>query len=83
MKNYHLNYSTPQTSNQFESKSLDSMLEIDKKMHKSPQFLKDRMLTIEEFYRQSPENIHTGRSSRLSRNLIKIFFQVFLTELTF
>ena len=41
-----------------------------KKMQKSPQLLKERMLTIEEFYRQTPENVNPGRSSRLLRNFI-------------
>jgi hypothetical protein len=69
-KNYDNSHSTPQISTQFESKSLDSMLDIGKKMQKSPQLLKERMLTIEEFYRQTPENVNPGRSSRLSRNFI-------------
>jgi hypothetical protein len=46
------------------------MLDIGKKMQKSPQLLKERMLTIEEFYRQTPENVNPGRSSRLLRNFI-------------
>lgn len=64
--------STPKLSHQFESKSLDSMLEIGKQ-RRSPQMLKDRRLTIEEFYMQTPEHANPGRSSRLSRNFNKNF----------
>ena len=61
------------SNTQFESKSLDNMLEIGKITGKSdqkqPQLFKEKKLTIEEFYRQSPD-VKLGRSSRLSRKYL-------------
>jgi hypothetical protein len=58
---------TNSTQNLFESKSLNDMADVTTKIPKTPLLLKDRMLTIEEFYRQTPEQSIPGRSSRLSR----------------